>query len=410
LFRRVGFSDSTKVIQRQVSILNDVSNRTLVSVVECRGNVEESVREALDKIGGLPQDMGKGKTVLIKPNFIRAEPSSVGTTTSLEVIESVVKIVRETGAKMIIGEASGNQYDTEEIFKFVGLKERLPDVEIQDLDRTEIIECEIPESYVLRKVGISKSALEADFIIGLPVLKTHNATIVTGALKNMMGVLPQREKWNMHLCGLHQSLVDLNKLVKPDLVIMDALTCQEGLGPTMGRPVRMDLILASYDPVAIDTVGTAIMEIDPKEIKHLQLASQQGLGEGDLTRIEIEGNQIKEVSRKFKRPFALWFFLITGVWQYRIGNMLLKYFDYDIRNFLRSFASFHLPKPQLVSKNCRRSGHCLEICPTGAISMKKFPQIDYKKCNGCMLCFKECVNGAYKLSRKPRWIMRYFFS
>jgi uncharacterized protein (DUF362 family)/ferredoxin len=380
--------------------------KSKVALAICEGNVESTIRQTLTLLGGLPPSMGIDSTVLIKPNFIRAEPASVGTTTSVSVVEAVVNIVKETGARVIVGEASGNQYDTEEVFEFIGLKQKLPGVQIIDLDRTEIVSCRIPRAKSLKEVGISKVALESDFVISLPILKTHNATIMTGALKNMMGTLPQREKWKMHLGGLHQSLADLNRQIKPDLVIMDALTCQEGLGPTMGRPVQMNLILASYDAVAIDAVGTAVMEIDPKEIKHIQLASEAGLGRGDLEEIEILGQTIEQVSRPFKRPFALWFFLLTGLWQYKLGNALLKYFNYDIRNILRKFASFHLPKPQLLKEYCVRDGHCIDICPTGAISMKRFPKINYNLCNGCMRCFNSCENQAYKLSRKPRWIMK----
>ena len=212
-----------------------------VAVVKIKnGNVKEALNRALELIGGLPKDISSGKKVLIKPNFIRSEPPSTGTTTDFRLIRAVVEILKERGTDILIGEASGNQYDTEEIYKFLKIREWFPDVKITDLDMDEIVSVKIDGAKALKEVGIARSALEADFIVSLPILKTHNATLITLGMKNMMGVLPQREKWKMHLSGLHDALVDLNRVVKPDLVIIDGIIGQEGLGPTMGKPVEMN--------------------------------------------------------------------------------------------------------------------------------------------------------------------------
>ena len=277
---------------------------TVVSIVRVEGAIGDAVSKATKLIGGLSERIKPGDKVLIKPNFIREEPSVVGTTTNFEIIKRVVALVREAGGHPVVGEASGNQYDTEEIYELLGLREALDGVEVRDLDRDEIVGVKIKGATNLKEVGVARSALEADYIISLPVLKTHMSTGTTLGMKNMMGVLPQREKWKMHMSGLHYALVDLNRLVKPDLVIVDGIVGMEGMGPTIGSPVEMNLILAGEDVVAVDTVGSAVMGFSADEVKHLQLAGQARLGINELKKINIKGEDLAAVSRRFKRPFV----------------------------------------------------------------------------------------------------------
>jgi len=385
------------------------SEKSKVAIVRVKNSqVKEAIKKALELIGGLPKGLIPGKKVLIKPNFIRSEPPSTGTTTDFRLIRGIVEILREEGIKdIVVGEASGNQYDTEEIYRFLKIRDWFPDVEIADLDRDEIVSIKIEGAKALKEVGIARRALEADFIISLPILKTHNSTLITLGMKNMMGVLPQREKWKMHLSGLHKALVDLNRVVKPDLVIIDGIIGQEGLGPTMGKPVEMNLLIAGYDVVAVDSVGSAIMDIPPSKIKHLVYAEKEGLGTSNLEKIEVLGEKIENVKRHFKRPYGKIFFYLTGIIQYKIGVFLLDKFNYDIRPFLRDFASFHLPKPKLNKKLCKSSKKCLEVCPENAIQFNKnYPKIDYKKCTGCMACYEQCPEHAFKISRFPKWWLR----
>ncbi|MCP2605017.1 DUF362 domain-containing protein [Candidatus Aminicenantes bacterium AH-873-B07] len=385
------------------------NSKSEVAIVKVKnGQVKKALIRALELIGGLPEELNPGKKVLVKPNFIRSEPPSTGTTTDFRLIRAVIEILREKGVEdIIVGEASGNQYDTEEIYQFLNVRNWFPDVEIADLDRDEIINVQIEEAKALKEVGIARRALEADFIISLPILKTHNSTLITLGMKNMMGVLPQREKWKMHLSGLHKALVDLNRIVKPDLVIIDGIIGQEGLGPTMGKPVEMNLLIAGYDVVAVDSVGSAIMDIPPSKIKHLVYAEKEGIGISNLEEIKVLGEKIENVRRHFKRPFGKIFFYLTGIIQYKIGVFLLDRFNYDIRPFLKDFASFHLPKPKLRKKLCKGFKKCIEVCPENAIQFNKnYPKIDYKKCNGCMACYEQCPEQAFRISRFPKWWLR----
>lgn len=383
-----------------------MNSRTIVSIVKVRNSIDEGVRKALDLIGGIPYPILPGTRVVIKPNLIRAETSSVGTTTNIEIIRAVGKIFRQKGADVVIGEASGNQYSTEGIYSFLRIREQLRDFEVLDLDEDNIIPVEIKGAKALKKVGIAQTVLDADIIVSLPVMKTHNATLFTGGMKNMMGVLPQREKWNMHLSGLHQALVDLNRIVKPHLIVMDSIVGMEGWGPAMGYPVEMNLILAGTDVVAVDTVASRIMDIDVNHVKHLVAAGNQQLGIFDVAKIETKGENLDDVKRPFRKPPGLKVFEIYGKAQYKIGRFLLDHFNYDIRPIIKNLSLFHLPKPKLDHRLCAKTGACISVCPESAIHMSKFPTIDYSKCSRCMLCYERCPEHAFLISRLPTWVLK----
>jgi uncharacterized protein (DUF362 family)/ferredoxin len=387
-----------------------MSKRSIVSIVRIDDSIDDAVSKAVGLIGGMPSDIGDGKTVLIKPNFIREEPSFMGTTTNIEVVGVVARLVAEAKAVPIIGEASGNQYDTETIFENLGVRETLGDLKVLDLDREEIVNVKIDGAKALKEVGVAKIVLEADYIISVPLLKTHMTTNITIGMKNMMGVLPQREKWKMHMSGLHQALVDLNRLVKPTLVVVDGVVGMEGLGPTIGTPVQMNLILASYDVVAVDTVGAALMGFKLDEVEHLMRAGRDGLGVNDLDEIEIRGESIESVAKTFKKPFrnslGPKFLFAWGNFQYRFGTFMLKRFDYDIRPFLKAVSDIYVAKPKLNKSLCDKCGDCIAVCRTGSISMSSFPMIDYGKCSKCLRCVQSCPQNALSFSRKPGWMLK----
>jgi uncharacterized protein (DUF362 family)/ferredoxin len=387
-----------------------MSEHAVVSIIRMNDSIETAVRKAVDSIGGLSSMVSEGDTVLIKPNFIREEPSFTGTTTNIEVVKAIVKLVKEAKAVPIVGEASGNQYDTEAIFENLGLRETLEDVKILDLDRDEIVNVKIEGAKALKEVGVAKTVLEADFIIGVPLLKTHMTTNITIGMKNMMGVLPQREKWKMHMSGLHQALVDLNRLVKPDLVIVDGTVGMEGLGPTIGSPVQMNLILAGNDVVAVDTVGSAVMGFALEEVEHLVLAGKDGLGINNLDEIEIRGENIEDVTRPFKKPFrnslGPKLLFVWGDWQYRFGTFMLDRFGYDIRPLLMVLPNIYVAKPRVNKRLCSKCGECVTVCRTKAITMKSYPSVDYSKCSKCLRCVQHCPEDAFSISRRPAWMLK----
>jgi len=284
-------------------------NKPQVSVARCQKihdylSVRKAVKESLDLIGGLDSLVSPGDRVLVKPNLIAPYHYTTGATTNPHVIRVLCELAKEAGARKVsIAEGSGVGSKTEEVFTVTGLKEisaRIG-VDLINLKKTKTVYMGIPNGKVFRRLKIPEAFMEADVIINAPVMKTHDVFPATLGLKNMKGVLQEKDKKRFHKWGLAQSIVDLNKLVLPQITVLDGTVGMEGIGPTHGTPVNLGVIISSFDTVAADSVAAAVMGIDPLEIEYVKLASEQGLGCADLSRIEVVGLRIEEVKRPFKR-------------------------------------------------------------------------------------------------------------
>jgi len=240
------------------------------------------------------------KPVLIKPNYINARHPSTGITTDSRVIEGVVKFLRRYNVKeIIIGEGSGLA-DTFKAFKVAGVDavaERWK-VKMVDLNKDEFVEISPQNPLALKKIKIAKTALEST-IISVPKLKPHRLAGVTLSLKNLMGTITPKGSMHNHLS---KKIVDLASILKPKVAVIDGIIAGEG-HETSGKPVEMNLVIAGTDPVAVDAVGAAVMGIPPESVKHLRLAEDRGLGTCRLERIDIVGEPVEKVKRKFKTSF-----------------------------------------------------------------------------------------------------------
>jgi uncharacterized protein (DUF362 family) len=148
----------------------------------------------------------------------------------------------------------------------------------------------------LKDAEIIRKISEVDVYINIPILKHHATTILTGALKNMMGLTTRKTNVTFHLGSgtrndpeyLGQCIADLNLVRKPDLVVADAIEFITGNGPGGPGPLkRMDIVVAGTDPVAIDAFGATCLDMDPSDIITVKKAYEHGIGEMDLTKLSI---------------------------------------------------------------------------------------------------------------------------
>jgi uncharacterized protein (DUF362 family) len=268
------------------------------------GRVEEAVRRAVADVGGMSRYVASGARVLIKPNLLCTRNWRTGTTVNPAVVEAIVHLAWEAGAgDVLIGDGSGVGEDTDKVFQVLGydVLARRCGARLVNLNRNpERVEC--PMGVALDQIPISRTALEADVLVNIPMLKTHSQTIVTLSLKNMKGVVHSRGKREMHFVDLEQGIVDLNRVIAAHLVVVDGTVGQEGLGPAAGEPVEMNLILAGTNRVAVDAVCCHVMGVDPQMVRHITLASEAGLGPLALEEIVLKGESLKSVQRPFKLP------------------------------------------------------------------------------------------------------------
>ncbi|MEM3554127.1 MAG: DUF362 domain-containing protein [Candidatus Bathyarchaeia archaeon] len=273
-----------------------------VAIIKGPNPIETTVK-ALEAIkSDLDAVLSAKKSILIKPNYITAQHPSTGVTTDGRVVEGVVKFLKEHGKNnIVIGEGSG-WADTFEAFKVAGI-DKISEkwkVKLVDLNKDIFVEVYPPNPITLKKVKVAKTALES-VIISVPKLKLHRLATVTLGIKNMMGALAS--KGSMHNGRLHANIADLASVLKPSLTVIDGIIAGEG-HETSGNPVKMDLVIAGTDPVAVDAVGAAVMGISPTEVEHLVLAEKKGLGTCQLKNIEVIGEPIEKVKRKFRRSIS----------------------------------------------------------------------------------------------------------
>ncbi|MFZ5753726.1 MAG: DUF362 domain-containing protein [Bacillota bacterium] len=264
----------------------------------------ETIKKAVDLLGGIGRFVKPGQKVMLKPNYTGNLLPETGSVTSLAVLEGIIVMLQEVGIEnIIIGEGCGTVHvGTSRIFENVGvskLAERY-NVMLRDLNLDKMITVKDKRFKELKEVKVAETVYNVDLIINIPMLKTHPLTDVTLSLKNMKGVIAPTEKRRFHNINLHQAVADLHLVLPKYLTIADGLIAQEGLGPAEGTPVPLGLIIAGDNPVAVDSVCSRIMGFNPADIRHIRYSAEIGIGSYSLSDIEIVGATIESVARKFE--------------------------------------------------------------------------------------------------------------
>ena len=370
--------------------------------------VEDTIREAINLIGGVKNYVKKGEKVLIKPNFCVAKPASSGVTTNPKIVEELIKILLEIDANPIVGEGSAYPLNTRKIFKKLGIYElgTKYGVDIVDLNEDEIAEVLVPNYLVLKKIRIAKTALTCNKILSVAKLKTHELVGATLSLKNMKGVLPGIEKHVSHRKGLEKAIADLCSVVKPTLAIIDGIIGSAGASSFTGKPVKSSLILTGNDPVAVDAVSSYIMGFNPGEMDVVRHASMKGVGVADISNISVTGEDLEGLRLKIAPLFT----------KTKLKDRFIRYVEvkindvfhrsaYPVAQFFRkipetSFVTFYAAKTKiLLNKNaCNKCNVCVLACPNEAIDSENgYPQIRVEMCEDCPYCVEACPSNALTL-------------
>ena len=248
---------------------------------------QTSITRALDLINA-PATLPQQGLIIIKPNLTNSSPPPV--TTSVNAAEALYNYCKiHTNAEIVIADGCGSG-TTPHVFKTLGytdLAERC-DIELIDLNDAETITLKNDNALQLKEFHMPKIVQHA-FIISLPVLKDHSFTKTTISMKNMFGIASAKfyaGSWNkskLHSPSTDKSVVDVCLYKKPDLSVVDASIALEGMHLS-GRHRKIGLILAGFDPVAVDTIGSTLLGHDPKKMPYLTLS--HGLI-GSMANIEI---------------------------------------------------------------------------------------------------------------------------
>ncbi|MEM2136482.1 MAG: DUF362 domain-containing protein [Candidatus Methanomethylicia archaeon] len=278
---------------------NISSNNEKVSIVRVINDVDESIRRSINLLGGLK--IQRDSKVVIKPNICFWKNTDGMIITDPRILESVLKMVREYTSKIIVVESDNNSGTAEKRVKKSGIMDIIEenDAEFINLSRDENEEHDVAGF----KIHIPKTVLNAEYFINIPKIKTCGVEnlVISIAMKNMFGVLSDKKKMEFHK-RIMEIILYVNKIVRQDLIIVDGIIGMEGLGPVLGKPVKLDLIVSGFNPVTIDSVCCRIMDINPYAVETLWRAYKMGMGEINLENISVLGENIDYVKRKFSRP------------------------------------------------------------------------------------------------------------
>jgi len=263
-----------------------------VAKIKVEKTLKKAILKAVDLIGGFGKFIKTGDVVLLKPNFNTADPYPAST--DPEFLKQVVELVYDFGAKLVmIGESATMSLNTKKVMeklKIFDLEKMEKPPRIYVFEEWGWIRKEVLNGKYLKSVFIPEILERADKLILLPCLKTHKYAKFTGSLKLAVGFLKPFQRVKLHLKNLQEKIAELNTLINPDLIIMDARKCFINKGPSEGKIETPNLILASTDRVAIDLEGIKIIQsfkenslkdINPLELPQIKRALALGLETGN---------------------------------------------------------------------------------------------------------------------------------
>ncbi len=328
-----------------------------------------------------------GARVLIKPNMVGPSVPELGHTTHPELVREVVRSCLDRNGKVWVGDNPGGiNRSSRNVAKMTGI-----------LDASE--GCFTPISNrVVEKTGsetgfqliISRAILEADYIISLPVFKTHSSMMITGALKNVYGYVAGSCKARLHVQSRNvetfaRAVCDIHQVRPPDLHLLDAITAIEGNGPCHGGQLReVGKLLASGDPLALDGVMARMMGVDPALLPVQKEALARRLGTLHEAEVEILGELVPIPG--FKMPVTFY----AARLQEKERAELRKLYP---RRMMETRIEI---KPERNGEKCIACGDCVLNCPADALTLEPEFHIS-DECIGCYCCVELCPEGAMEV-------------
>jgi uncharacterized protein (DUF362 family) len=216
------------------------------------------------------------------------------------LLGDLVALLRDESEQVIVGESNGFNYPCRSAFEKSGIETAVKKAggTVINLSEDKVVKVKFGGHGAVKSLFLPKTMLDADAVVDVALMKTHEFAVYSGAIKNLFGCVPSNRRIYLHPY-LAEVFYRLYTVFKPQLTVMDARVGIEGNGPTKGNPVKMGLMLTSSDALALDVTATKIMCLDWKQTYLSYIAAKTGL---NAEAIKVEGLQINQVKRRFELP------------------------------------------------------------------------------------------------------------
>ncbi len=365
-----------------------------------RDAVVAAVRACLAPLGGMAAFVKPGQRVLLKPNLLMAAPPDKAASTHPALVEAAIILVHEAGGIASVGDspAIGAVAAAVQATGIKAVCER-HGVALADFTYESAFEC--ADNLIARRINLARALAECDVLISLPKLKTHVQMVLTCAVKNQFGLVTgiQKSAWHFRMqqrAAFADLLVDLNRLARPALAIVDAIVAMHGDGPSSGEPIPVGLVMASADVTALDVVACRIVGLDPQQVPTIAAAQRRGWGAGSMAQIALSGPPLDEL-------------VVPGFRQVSNLTSVVQLLPLPQR-WLEWLSRHYAPRPRIAFERCIRCYACRKGCPVtpSAIDPERAPRqrINDHTCIRCYCCHEFCPVKAIYL--RPSRFQRLF--
>lgn len=346
--------------------------------------LQPALARLLAPLGGIASFVKPGERVLLKPNMLAAKEPERAVTTHPELLRQVIALVREAGGIPLVGDSPG-------VGGIRRVAERSGILAVVEETGAELVPFDetvtVRGHGLFREFHIARPYLEADRLINLPKLKTHEMMTMTCAVKNLFGAVVGTAKAGWHLKAgadrelFARMLLEIYILRHPDLTIVDGILAMEGDGPGSGDPRPCGLLMAGTNAVAVDVIAAELAGI-PKKLLWVERAAEKiGVDGWDRAAIDTCGLCFDDARVS---PFRL-----PHISDVQFG--LPRFLKNRLRHYLTS-------RPCGNPDACNLCGICRDACPPRAIEIRDGKlRFDYHACIRCFCCRELCPQGALEV-------------
>lgn len=361
-----------------------------VVFAQCASYRPDQVAEALERLlaplGGMAHYVRPGQKVLLKPNMLAARLPDEAVTTHPVLVAAVVRAVIAAGGEVLVGDSPGIG-SMARVGEKSGIREAVEAAggRMAGFDET----CAVEGNGTFRRLDLARTYCEADVVINLPKLKTHEMMTLTCGVKNLYGTVVGAAKAGLHLTAGRSKelfaglLLEIAGARPVALTIVDGIIAMEGNGPNSGTPRHLGVLLAGENPVAVDTVAARIAGIPPELLPVEREARRRGLSGTEFDQIRLCGDlPLPAAVPPFKLPEGL-------------------DVQFGLPGFLKTMLRNQLtPLPAAIPETCVLCGICRDACPPQAITLQKNAlKVDSGRCIRCWCCRELCPHHALKVKK-----------